>query len=129
MPKPVNSPFPTLLVNATERERVELAVVTAHSAVSLKRDERAQALPALIPELLTKAGLPLAEIKTIAVCNKPGSLTGTRIGVTVANTLGWLNRLPVMEITAASLDEAITELRSGQPQANTIAKVQDEVVY
>jgi tRNA A37 threonylcarbamoyladenosine modification protein TsaB len=129
MPKSVNLPLPTLVINSREREKVELAIVTQGNVTTLARDERAQSVAALIPELLAKAGLKLDEIKTIAVCNKPGSLTGTRIGVTVANTLGWLNNLPIIGLSAATLTEAITELQSTKHPPQKTVTVQDEVVY
>lgn len=129
MLKPASSLFPILWLNPTERDRVELAIVTPDKTVLLERDVRAQALPALIPELLTKAGLALTDVKTLAVANKPGSLTGTRIGVTVANTLGWLNGWPIIELNSCSLKAASEELRTKKIRSSRVAAVQDEVVY
>ncbi|HSX42351.1 MAG TPA: hypothetical protein VLE93_03300 [Candidatus Saccharimonadales bacterium] len=129
MPKPAASNFPVLWLNATERERVELAIITPKATVIIQRDARAQALVGLINELLEKAQLDLAAVNTIAVSNRPGSLTGTRIGVTVANTLGWLQKLPLIELDADSLAAAARYLRRGQIATKPVAAVQDEVVY
>lgn len=129
MPKPAALPFPILLCNTTAREQVEIALLTAENETIVRRDERAQALPQLIGELLDKTNTPLGEIKAIAVCSRAGSLTGTRIGVTVANTLGWLNKLPIIELDATTIQDACQELRRGKATLKPVAKVKNEIVY
>jgi len=52
------------------------------------------ALP-LIMKALQQEKLILSEITEIRVNPGPGSFTGVRVGVTVANTLGWVLGIPV----------------------------------
>lgn len=51
-------------------------------------------LPA-IETLLGKKKLSLSDLKEIKVKTGPGSFTGLKVGVTIANTLGYLLGIPV----------------------------------
>ncbi len=53
------------------------------------RQEKAQKLLPFINEVLKKEGKKIKEIKEIEVNTGPGSFTGLRVGVSVANALGW----------------------------------------
>lgn len=55
-----------------------------------KNDEAEKLMPA-IDALLKKAKQNFANIKRVIVVKGPGSFTGLRIGVTVANTIAYLN--------------------------------------
>ncbi|MBM2820257.1 MAG: peptidase glycoprotease [Candidatus Berkelbacteria bacterium] len=48
-----------------------------------------------IQELLKKHKKNLIDIKAIIVNQGPGSYTGTRVGIVIANTLGWSLNIPV----------------------------------
>ena len=49
-----------------------------------------------IDKLLKKRRKKLESIKAILVNQGPGSYTGTRVGITIANTLGWSLNIPVI---------------------------------
>jgi len=49
-----------------------------------------------IDKLLKKRQKKLKNIETIFVNRGPGSYTGTRVGITIANTLGWSLNIPVI---------------------------------
>ncbi len=57
---------------------------TANSKV-----EKSQMLLSFIDELLKKRKKKMSDVKKIEVNTGPGSFTGLRVGVSVANTLGW----------------------------------------
>lgn len=59
------------------------------------RQEKAQKLLPFINEILKKEGKKIKEIKEIEVNTGPGSFTGLRVGVSVANALGWALDIPV----------------------------------
>lgn len=54
------------------------------------RKEKAQKLLPFIDELLKSKNLKVEDISEIKVNTGPGSFTGLRVGVSVANTLGWV---------------------------------------
>lgn len=54
-----------------------------------------QNLLPLIEKLLQQEKLLLKDLGAIEVNAGPGSFTGTRVGVSVANALGWALKIPV----------------------------------
>ncbi len=56
---------------------------------------KSQAVLPLITDLLDKHGLVLHDINAITVVPGPGSFTGLRVGVAIANTLGVWLKIPV----------------------------------
>lgn len=56
---------------------------------------RSQTLLSLIDRLMQKQNLSFRELDEINVNLGPGSFTGLRVGVSVANTLGWALGVPV----------------------------------
>jgi tRNA threonylcarbamoyladenosine biosynthesis protein TsaB len=65
---------------------------TRHTAEKLPRSQTV--LP-FIAEVLREANLPLSAVTEITVNTGPGSYTGLRVGITVANTLATLLAVPV----------------------------------
>lgn len=59
------------------------------------REEKAQRLLPFIKETLEKEGKNLEDLKEIEVNTGPGSFTGLRVGLSVANALGWTLGIPV----------------------------------
>ena len=59
------------------------------------REEKSQKLLPFIDELLKKRGKKIEDITEIEVNTGPGSFTGLRVGVSVANALGWILGVPV----------------------------------
>lgn len=56
---------------------------------------KAQVVLPLLEELLKEHGLCLKNITAIEVNPGPGSFTGIRVGLSIANTLGFLLQVPV----------------------------------
>ena len=59
------------------------------------RQEKAQRLLPFIDELMQKHNKKFKDITEIKVNTGPGSFTGLRVGVSVANALGWALGVPV----------------------------------
>ena len=58
-----------------------------------------RAMPA-IEELFNKANIVPSDIDSIAVSEGPGSYTGVRIGVTIAKTLAWTLKKPLVGVSS-----------------------------
>jgi tRNA threonylcarbamoyladenosine biosynthesis protein TsaB len=56
---------------------------------------KGQVVLPMIEALLKDHGLELKDITAIEVNPGPGSFTGLRVGITIANTLGFLLKIPV----------------------------------
>jgi tRNA threonylcarbamoyladenosine biosynthesis protein TsaB len=68
---------------------------------------KAQVVLPLIEELLKEHKLELKDISGIEVNPGPGSFTGLRVGITIANTLGFLLKVPVNGKKAGEQVEAV----------------------
>ena len=64
------------------------------------------ALPA-IKRILTKNNLQINQINEIKVNKGPGSYTGLRVGIAIANTLGFLLKIPVNGKKIGELEEPV----------------------
>lgn len=58
-------------------------------------EDKSQQVLLLIDQILKEHKKTLAEITEIQVETGPGSFTGLRVGVAVANALGWALKIPV----------------------------------
>lgn len=63
----------------------------------------AQQILPTIETLLTKLGLSLGELEAIAVTIGPGSFTGLRLGVSIAQGLAWAQDIPVIPLTTTEV--------------------------
>ncbi|MBI4058873.1 tRNA (adenosine(37)-N6)-threonylcarbamoyltransferase complex dimerization subunit type 1 TsaB [Candidatus Microgenomates bacterium] len=59
------------------------------------RQEKAQKLLSVIEDLLKSHGFTFGDLKEVEVVSGPGSFTGLRVGIAVANALGWALNIPV----------------------------------
>ncbi len=62
-----------------------------------------------VQNLLKKRQKNLKNIKVIVVNQGPGSYTGTRVGITIANTLGWSLKIPVVGYSDKNLVKVARE--------------------
>jgi tRNA threonylcarbamoyladenosine biosynthesis protein TsaB len=68
-----------------------------------------------IEELLAGQNKTLQDIQGIVCFRGPGSFTGLRIGLTVANTLGYALKVPIVaRLDPRWLEAGISDLLSGQ---------------
>ncbi len=117
MNKPENLPFPKILVfNTTSRDQTSVALIVKGKVKKLVAPVKAQELQKLTDQLLQLAKISMTEIDAVAVLTGPGSYTGTRMGVTAANTLGWLLNKPIIELEGDSLDTALDFLKKTPPK-------------
>jgi tRNA threonylcarbamoyl adenosine modification protein YeaZ len=104
-----------LVIDTTGQDVTRVALLQGDKATTQVKNCRAQDLPVLIGELLESCGVTLNQIKALAVLEGPGSFTGIRIGITTANTLSWLYKLPIIAVPHAEFDRALEELPKGGP--------------
>jgi tRNA threonylcarbamoyladenosine biosynthesis protein TsaB len=68
---------------------------------------KAQAVLPIVEKLLQNHHLRLEDITNIEVNPGPGSFTGVRVGVTIANTLGFLLKVPVNGLAVGEQEEPV----------------------
>lgn len=88
----------TLFIDTSNNKEasVSLTIEGKEFVVTQPIDTRkAQAVLPLVEQLLEEHDLSLQDVTNIEVNLGPGSFTGLRVGVTIANTLGFLLGIPV----------------------------------
>lgn len=81
----------TLLIDTTDRNEVKITIKTSHGnfeKVGVRTGE-ADITLLTIEKLLQELDLNISEIDDIQIKEGPGSFTGIRIGVSIANTLSF----------------------------------------
>ena len=87
-----------LKIDTTNREEIKIWVLTNGQIVDKtvsKKQFGSQTLLPLVNKILKKNKIKFANISQIKVNTGPGSFTGTRLGVSVANALGFALNIPV----------------------------------
>ena|SRR3972149_8513543 len=83
-----------LYIDTADREKVVVGI--DNERFETKAHERSsQELLPFIEKILKKNGKTVKDITEIQVNTGPGSFTGLRVGLAVADTLGWILKVPV----------------------------------
>jgi tRNA threonylcarbamoyladenosine biosynthesis protein TsaB len=83
-----------LYIDTSDRETITVGIGEKRFETNA-RDGASQKLLVFIEEILKKEGQSMKDISEIEVNTGPGSFTGLRVGVSVANTIGWALGIPV----------------------------------
>ena len=80
-----------LVIDTTDNKKttIELHVADKKDKITEKNIPKSQNTLVIIDKILKKNGLKPTEIEEIEVNTGPGSFTGTRVGVSIANALGF----------------------------------------
>jgi len=87
-----------LYINTKDRKQVVVEIRDTREVISKMSEENeygSQVLLPLIDRLLKKCNLDYNSLSGIEVETGPGSFTGLRVGVSVANALGYVLDIPV----------------------------------
>jgi tRNA threonylcarbamoyl adenosine modification protein YeaZ len=83
-----------LFIDTSDRENIVVGIDKKRFKTKA-REEKSQKLLPFIVEVLKKEKKDFKDISEIEVNPGPGSFTGLRVGVSVANALGWALDVPV----------------------------------
>lgn len=86
--------------------------IIANEATNIKLNHSGGAMLA-IERLLNRVNMTVKEIDAIAVSEGPGSYTGIRIGVTIAKTLAWTLKKPLVGVSSLKMLAANATLHQG----------------
>lgn len=87
-----------IYIDTTDNTKVVVGLTVGQKTETVERPldtRKAQVVLPLIQELLKKHNLQMADIESIEVNPGPGSFTGVRVGVSIANALGFALGIPV----------------------------------
>ncbi|HZJ18074.1 MAG TPA: tRNA (adenosine(37)-N6)-threonylcarbamoyltransferase complex dimerization subunit type 1 TsaB, partial [Patescibacteria group bacterium] len=95
-----------VLVIDTATMDIKASLIVNGKSYSLrKKAQKAQILLPLIEEILRKHNLFLQDISRIKVNTGPGSFTGLRVGISIANALGVFLGIPINNKKIGELEE------------------------
>jgi tRNA threonylcarbamoyladenosine biosynthesis protein TsaB len=83
-----------LYIDTSDREIITVGIDGERFEIKARQDASQKLLP-FIDEVLKKKGKSLKDVTEVEVNTGPGSFTGLRVGVSVANALGWALKVPV----------------------------------
>lgn len=83
-----------LFIDTSDRNKIIVGIDEKRFETEAKEGSSQKLLP-FIDKVLKKKGKTIQDVTKIEVNTGPGSFTGLRVGVSVANTLGWVLRIPV----------------------------------
>lgn len=83
-----------LFIDTSKTERITIGLDDQRFTTQAKK-EKAQKLLSLIDQTLKEKKKTLKDIKEIEINTGPGSFTGLRVGISVANALGYSLNIPV----------------------------------
>ena len=83
-----------LYIDTSNRERITVGINNKRFETNSK-EKSSQTLLPFIDRLLIAEDIDINDITEIEVNTGPGSFTGLRIGIAVANTLGFVLKVPV----------------------------------
>jgi tRNA threonylcarbamoyladenosine biosynthesis protein TsaB len=114
----------TLYINTKEKNSLIIILKNEDKIIKEKKVEGERAsgekLLIAIDEIIKEAKIKLTDFKKIEVENKGGSFTSLRVGVTVANTLGFALGIPV---------EGIIKSRKKTKIGSVVEPIYDRVTW
>lgn len=87
-----------LSIDTKDQKIVRVSLKESGKVIREMREENeygSQVLLELIEKILKEEGLDLKDLEGVEVAKGPGSFTGLRVGVSVANALGFALGMPV----------------------------------
>jgi len=87
-----------LLIDTSDNKLIKVGLIIDGKEHLVQQEvdaRRAQVVLPLVEQLLKEHKLELKDVTGIEVNVGPGSFTGLRVGVAIANTLGFLLKIPI----------------------------------
>jgi tRNA threonylcarbamoyladenosine biosynthesis protein TsaB len=99
-----------LTIDTSSNKQISISLETGGRKKTITKDStilRSEAALPVIEELLKKEKLLINQLSEIRVNKGPGSFTGLRVGIAIANALGTLLKIPVNGKKVGELEEPV----------------------
>lgn len=86
-----------ILIDTSAANKISIVLSTEEQQFVRKSEQKfgSQALLSTITDLFKESGIQFKDLTEIEVATGPGSYTGLRVGIAVANALGYSLNIPV----------------------------------
>lgn len=116
-----------ILTIRTDKPEAEIGLFDGEQKIAYStwpaHRQLAETIHQKIQELLDSQGRKLEDVQGLAVFKGPGSFTGLRIGLSVANALAYGLRIPIVSVTGADwLKKGSQAVRQGQDEQIALPK-------
>ena len=102
-----------LIIDTTDRYLIKLGMSDKKIKWFEKEtDKQSEDLLVFLDKILKDKKLKIGDIDAILVNIGPGSFTGVRVGVTVANTLSWSLEIPVLGYRDGQINTVLDKIKS-----------------
>ncbi|MBI3984807.1 MAG: tRNA (adenosine(37)-N6)-threonylcarbamoyltransferase complex dimerization subunit type 1 TsaB [Candidatus Levybacteria bacterium] len=99
-----------LIIDTSSNKKVKIGIETGgkrNIVVSDSKKLKSQTCLLLIEKVLKDNNLSPKDLSKIEVNKGPGSFTGLRVGIAIANTLSYLLKIPVNERKVGEMEEPV----------------------
>jgi len=99
-----------LTIDTTNNKKITVGLEIDGKRSEISEDStilRSEAALPVMEKLLKRNNLQIEQITEIKIKIGPGSFTGLRVGVTIANTLGFLLKIPINGKKVGELEEPV----------------------
>jgi tRNA threonylcarbamoyladenosine biosynthesis protein TsaB len=99
-----------LIIDTSDNKRISVGLELDGKKSEITEDStvlRSEAALPVIEKILKKSNLQISQIDQIKVNKGPGSYTGLRVGIAIANALGFLLKVPVNSKKIGELEEPV----------------------
>lgn len=103
----------TLYIDTTSNQEVIISLLLDKTKDTIRKPlerQKAQVVLQIVESLLEKHGLTIHDLDSIEVNPGPGSFTGVRVGVAIANALSFALHIPVNNILVSKDDTVVEPL-------------------
>jgi tRNA threonylcarbamoyladenosine biosynthesis protein TsaB len=99
-----------LIIDTSNNKKITVGIDVNNKKDEITQDStvlKSEAALPVIEKLLQKNNLKINQIDSIKINKGPGSFTGLRVGVSIANALSFLLKIPVNEKKVGELEEPV----------------------
>ncbi len=106
-----------LFINTTEFNKLQLALISNGTVKSFEQElafnENYRTLE-LLEKFLKKNKVSFNDIAKVVACSGPGSFTGIRVGLSMAQAFGFAKNIPIITIAKNKIPADLTKLESSK---------------
>ena len=99
-----------LTIDTSDNKKISVGLEINNRRDEITQDStvlRSEAALPVIEKLLQKNNLNVSQIDEIKINKGPGSFTGLRVGISIANALSFLLKIPVNKKKVGELEEPV----------------------